>query len=123
MNTRIQVEHPVSDMVTGIDLINLQFEIAGGLPLTLAQEDIVIRGHAIECRTNAEDQAEQAQSSTIPGKSVPVSVSSLRWIVLWNRKCRGHRLQVLRAGSGCRTIFPSRSLSAQFVPSTLAAAQ
>jgi acetyl-CoA carboxylase, biotin carboxylase subunit len=55
MNTRIQVEHPVSEMVTGIDLIKLQLQIAGGLPLDLKQDDIVISGHAIECRINAED--------------------------------------------------------------------
>lgn len=57
MNTRIQVEHPVSEMVTGIDLIKLQLEIAGGRPLELSQEDVEIRGHAIECRINAEDPA------------------------------------------------------------------
>jgi acetyl-CoA carboxylase, biotin carboxylase subunit len=55
MNTRIQVEHPVSEMITGIDLIKLQLEIAAGNPLPVAQDDIVIRGHAIECRINAED--------------------------------------------------------------------
>jgi acetyl-CoA carboxylase biotin carboxylase subunit len=55
MNTRIQVEHPVSEMVTGIDLIKLQLQIAGGIPLTLRQDDIRITGHAIECRINAED--------------------------------------------------------------------
>jgi acetyl-CoA carboxylase biotin carboxylase subunit len=55
MNTRIQVEHPVSEMVTGIDLIKLQLQIAGGLPLILKQDDVVFRGHAIECRINAED--------------------------------------------------------------------
>jgi acetyl-CoA carboxylase biotin carboxylase subunit len=55
MNTRIQVEHPVSEMVSGIDLIKLQLQIAGGQPLTLTQEDVVLRGHAIECRINAED--------------------------------------------------------------------
>ncbi|HWI31280.1 MAG TPA: acetyl-CoA carboxylase biotin carboxylase subunit [Microbacterium sp.] len=55
MNTRIQVEHPVSEMVTGIDLIKLQLQIAGGAPLELAQDDVFFRGHAIECRINAED--------------------------------------------------------------------
>jgi acetyl-CoA carboxylase, biotin carboxylase subunit len=55
MNTRIQVEHPVSEMVTGIDLIKLQLQIAGGVPLPLSQDDIVFTGHAIECRINAED--------------------------------------------------------------------
>ena len=55
MNTRIQVEHPVSEEVSGIDLIKLQLQIAGGVPLSLTQDDIVIRGHAIECRINAED--------------------------------------------------------------------
>ncbi len=55
MNTRIQVEHPVSEMVTGIDLIKEQLKIAGGEPLTLRQEDIKVKGHAFECRINAED--------------------------------------------------------------------
>jgi len=55
MNTRIQVEHPVTEMITGIDLIKEQIKIASGLPLTLTQEDIKYRGHAIECRINAED--------------------------------------------------------------------
>jgi len=54
MNTRIQVEHPVSEMVTGIDLINEQIRVAAGEPLTLTQKDVVIEGHAIECRVNAE---------------------------------------------------------------------
>ncbi|WP_062223618.1 acetyl-CoA carboxylase biotin carboxylase subunit [Aureimonas sp. D3] len=55
MNTRIQVEHPVTEMVTGVDLIKLQLQIASGIPLALRQEDIRLRGHAIECRINAED--------------------------------------------------------------------
>jgi acetyl-CoA carboxylase, biotin carboxylase subunit len=54
MNTRIQVEHPVTEMITGIDLVNEQIRIAAGSPLTLAQEDVRIEGHAIECRVNAE---------------------------------------------------------------------
>ncbi|CAM2895761.1 acetyl-CoA carboxylase biotin carboxylase subunit [Legionella worsleiensis] len=55
MNTRIQVEHPVTEMITGIDLIKEQIKIASDIPLTLTQEDIKFRGHAIECRINAED--------------------------------------------------------------------
>jgi acetyl-CoA carboxylase, biotin carboxylase subunit len=54
MNTRIQVEHPVTEMITGIDLVNEQIRIASGSPLSLAQEDVRIDGHAIECRVNAE---------------------------------------------------------------------
>ena len=55
MNTRIQVEHPVTEWVTGIDLIQEQIRIASGLPLSYRQEDIKLSGHAIECRINAEN--------------------------------------------------------------------
>lgn len=55
MNTRIQVEHPVTEMVTGMDLIKEQIAIAEGLPLSVKQEDIHVTGHAIECRINAEN--------------------------------------------------------------------
>jgi acetyl-CoA carboxylase, biotin carboxylase subunit len=55
MNTRLQVEHPVTEMITGIDLVREQIRIADGAPLSFTQSDVVFEGHAIECRVNAED--------------------------------------------------------------------
>ena len=57
MNTRIQVEHGITEMVTGVDLVREQLRIASGLPLSITQEAVRITGHAIECRVNAEDPA------------------------------------------------------------------
>ncbi|GAB3463866.1 acetyl-CoA carboxylase biotin carboxylase subunit [Azotobacter salinestris] len=65
MNTRVQVEHPVTEMVTGVDIVKEMLLIAGGEPLSIRQEDVVIRGHALECRINAEDPATFMPS---PGK-------------------------------------------------------
>ena len=55
MNTRLQVEHPITEAITGIDLVREQIMIAAGLPLSFKQNDVKINGHAIECRINAED--------------------------------------------------------------------
>jgi acetyl-CoA carboxylase biotin carboxylase subunit len=67
MNTRIQVEHPVTEMVTGVDLVHEQIRIAAGSPLSLTQDQVAIQGHAIECRINAENAATFRPS---PGKIV-----------------------------------------------------
>ena len=65
MNTRVQVEHPVTEMVTGIDIVKEQLRVASGLPLSIKQEDITIKGHSFECRINAEDPTSFLPS---PGK-------------------------------------------------------
>jgi acetyl-CoA carboxylase biotin carboxylase subunit len=57
MNTRLQVEHPVTELVTSIDLVKLQIELAAGKPLPFRQKDVTWRGHAIECRVTSEDPA------------------------------------------------------------------
>ena len=66
MNTRIQVEHGVTELITGVDLVREQLRIASDLPLSIAQEDVCLSGHAIECRINAEDPANNFRPC--PGK-------------------------------------------------------
>jgi acetyl-CoA carboxylase biotin carboxylase subunit len=66
MNARIQVEHPVTEMITGLDLVAEQLAVAEGLPLRLRQEDVVLTGHAVECRINAEDWVHDFRPS--PGR-------------------------------------------------------
>ncbi|MDX2084651.1 MAG: acetyl-CoA carboxylase biotin carboxylase subunit [Candidatus Melainabacteria bacterium] len=73
MNTRIQVEHPVTEMITGIDLLKEQIRVAAGEPLRFTQEDITFRGHAIECRINAEDSTKnfRPMPGTLEGYLAP----------------------------------------------------
>jgi acetyl/propionyl-CoA carboxylase alpha subunit len=78
MNTRIQVEHPVTEIVTGIDLIEQQIRIANGEVLKYRQEDIKLKGWAIECRINAEDV--QAGFAPDPGKIEKLNLPSDPWV-------------------------------------------
>jgi acetyl-CoA carboxylase biotin carboxylase subunit len=71
MNTRLQVEHPITELVTGLDLVHLQIGIASGQPLDLTQQDVAWRGHAIECRIYAEDPYNHFYPS--PGKITQLS--------------------------------------------------
>ena len=74
MNTRIQVEHPITEMITGIDLIKEQIKIASNLPLSFKQEDIKVTGHAIECRINAENPSQNFKPS--PGQVMTLNLPS-----------------------------------------------
>ena len=83
MNTRIQVEHPVTEMVTGIDIVKEQIRIAEGAELDIKQEDVKITGHAIECRINAENPDKNFAPSPgtvdyllVPGGTLGVRIDS-----------------------------------------------
>ncbi len=78
MNTRVQVEHCVTEMVTGIDIVREQVKIAAGEPLAYAQEDVVLRGHAIECRINAEDASKNFAPAPGQDRLVPRAVGAVR---------------------------------------------
>lgn len=78
MNTRIQVEHPVTEMITGVDLVREMLLIAGGAPLSIRQEDVICRGHAIEVRINAEDPLRNFMPS--PCKLTTIAVPCRDWL-------------------------------------------
>ncbi len=71
MNTRVQVEHCVTEMVTGIDIVKEGIRVAAGEPLSIAQDDLELRGHAIECRINAEDAAQELRSRARADRRLP----------------------------------------------------
>ena len=77
MNTRIQVEHPVTEMITGIDLVQEMIRIAGGEPLRFKQADVIMKGHAIEVRINAEDPAKNFMPNpgTVTKLKIPIGAS------------------------------------------------
>ncbi len=119
MNTRLQVEHPVTEMVTGIDLVIEQLRVAAGSPLTLKQEDVRIEGHAIECRINAENPATftpspgrityfhppgglgiRVDSAVYAGYSIPPFYDSLIGKLIVHGKTRNECLMRLRRALG-----------------------
>jgi acetyl-CoA/propionyl-CoA carboxylase, biotin carboxylase, biotin carboxyl carrier protein len=79
MNTRLQVEHPVTEMVTGLDLVGLQFLVASGKELPFSQADVELRGHSIEARVNAED-ATDGRFTPAPGLVTRVSMAGGPWV-------------------------------------------
>ena len=118
MNTRIQVEHPITEMITGVDIVKEQIKIASKLKMTLKQDDIKIQGHAIECRINAENPEKnfmpqpgkiegyiapggigvRVDSHAYSGYSIPPNYDSLiSKVICWGNTREEARLRMLRA--------------------------
>ena len=97
MNTRIQVEHPITEMITDVDIVKEQLKIASGIKLNLSQEDIKIQGHAIECRINAKDAGTiselnmpsglgvRVDSAIYCGYTIPPFYDSMKTYNIWKR--------------------------------------
>ncbi len=125
MNTRIQVEHPVTEMITGVDLIKEQLRIAAGQPLSIKQDEVVVRGHAVECRINAEDPNTFLPS---PGKITRFHATStaVRWriecAIRWKSLRRSARQWATpwRWASGCRLPTGSKAAGTASSPLSLA---
>lgn len=120
MNTRIQVEHPVTELVTGLDLIKEQIRVAAGLPLSVSQEDVTITGHAIECRINAENPSRNfmpcpglIKNVHVPGGNgvridthiysdykVPANYDSMLMKMIVHGKDRGEAIAKMRSALG-----------------------
>jgi acetyl-CoA carboxylase biotin carboxylase subunit len=115
MNTRIQVEHPVTEMITGFDLVNEQIKIAAGSPLSISQQDVTFQGHAIECRVNAEHHSSfrpspgkieyyhppgglgiRVDSAVYAGYSIPPTYDSLIGKLIVHGRTRNEALMRLR---------------------------
>jgi propionyl-CoA carboxylase alpha chain/3-methylcrotonyl-CoA carboxylase alpha subunit/acetyl-CoA/propionyl-CoA carboxylase biotin carboxyl carrier protein len=90
MNTRVQVEHPVTEMITGMDLVRTQIEIAGGLGLPCTQAEVAARGHAIECRICAEDPGNDFLPET--GEIAVLEVPHAPWLRFESALSKGQKV-------------------------------
>lgn len=90
MNTRVQVEHPITEMITGVDIVKEQIRIAAGEKLSITQDEVVARGHAIECRINAEDPFKMFMPS--PGTITRYSEPSLPWVRVDSASYTGYKV-------------------------------
>ncbi|XVV01155.1 acetyl-CoA carboxylase biotin carboxylase subunit [Actinosynnema sp. CA-248983] len=139
-NARIQVEHPVTEMVTGVDLIAEQLRIAAGRPLSFRQDDLKIRGHALECRVNAEDPTRnfaptpgrlddllppggpgvRVDSHCVPGGTIPPHYDSLiAKLVVWAEDRPAALARMRRALAEYRIAGPGLSTTVDFHRSVL----